>query len=98
MCNINFLLLSYRAIKTTRGSRSINDDLLLFVQIRFVFFPSKKEAKEIVWERCNVERIVLATEVEVMFGVGVDEIQETDQTQPIVGEQHVIKKSPVCIL
>ena len=57
-------------------------DLLLFVQMRFVFFPSKKEAKEIVWERCNVERTVLATEVEMMFGVGLDEIQETDQTQP----------------
>ena len=28
---------------------------------------SKKEAKEIVWGRCNVERTVLATEVEVMF-------------------------------
>ena len=66
--NINFLLLSYRAIKTTRGSRSINGDLLLFVQILFVFFPSKKEEEEIVWERCNVERIVLGTEVEVMFG------------------------------
>ena len=26
--------------------------------------------------KVNVERIVLATEVEVMFGVGVDEIQE----------------------
>ena len=50
--------------------------------MRFVFFPNKKEAKEIVWERCNVERIVLATEVEVMFRVGLDEIQETDPTQP----------------
>ena len=48
-CNINILLLSYRAIKTTRGSRNINGDLLLFVQMRFIFFPSKKEAKEIVW-------------------------------------------------
>ena len=75
-------MLSYLAIKTTPGSRSINGDLLLFVQMRFVFFPSKKEAEEIVWERCNVERTVLATEVEVMFGVGLDEIQETDQTQP----------------
>ena len=27
-------------------------------------------------------RTVLATEVEVMLGVGLDEIQETDQTQP----------------
>ena len=40
----------------------------------FVFFPSKKEAKEVVWGRCNVERTVLATEVEVMFGVGLDNI------------------------
>ena len=44
-----------------------------------VFFPSKKEAKEIVCGRCNVERTVLATEVVVMFEVGLDEIQETDQ-------------------
>ena len=50
--------------------------------MRFVFFPSKKEAKEIIWGRCNVEMTVLATEIEVMFGMGLDEIQETDQTQP----------------
>ena len=57
-----------------QNTRSINGDLLLFMQMRFVFFPSKKEEKEIV--------SVLATEVEVTFGVGHDEIQETDQTQP----------------
>ena len=57
-------------------------DLLLFVLMRFVFFPSKKEAKEIVWGRCHIERTVLATEIEVMFGVGLDETQQTDQTQP----------------
>ena len=64
------------AIKTTRGSPSINGDLLM----QFVFFPSKKEAKENVWGRCNVEMTILATEVEMMFGMGLDEIQETDQT------------------
>ena len=75
-------MFSYNAIKTTRESRSINGDLLLFMQIWFVFFPSKTEGKEILWERCNVERTVLATEVEVLFGVRLDEIQETDHTQP----------------
>ena len=40
-------------------------DLLLCMQMRFVFFPSKREVKEIVWERYNVDRTVLATEVEV---------------------------------
>ena len=33
-------------------------------------------------EACNVSRTVLVIEVEVMFGVGLDEIQETEQTQP----------------
>ena len=37
---------------------------------------AKKEAKE----ACNVARTVLATEIEVMFGVGLDEIQETANT------------------
>ena len=76
-------MLSYCAIKTIRGSHSIiNDDLLLFVQMRFIFFSKQKRGEEIVWGRCNVERTVLATEAEVMFGVGLDEIQETDLTQP----------------
>ena len=42
---------------------------------------AKKRRKRLYGEACNVARTVLATEVEVMFGVGLDEIQETEQTQ-----------------
>ena len=44
--------------------------------------PKQKRRKRLYGEACNVVRTVLATEVEVMSGVGLDEIQETEQTQP----------------